>query len=138
MNLMIDIAGNPWLWALGVSLTVGHILAFWLGWHWQRYRAGRRARPSVAPEALKAQIEQIDAALHGIDTSLTVVDQSMAHYRDAEKLGTLRPEQQLHDQAIAIAERLAEAGLSKDLIMRTTGITPGEASMIHRLHKPAA
>ncbi|MCP5141610.1 MAG: hypothetical protein H6926_06420 [Chromatiales bacterium] len=135
---MVNISDNLWFWVLGLSLALGHLLAFSTGWRWQQYRAARDARPSVAPEALKAQIEQIDAALHGIDTSLNVVDRSMAHYRDAEKLGALRPEQQLHDQAIRIAEHLAEIGLTKDQIVRTTGITPGEATMIHRLHTPAA
>ncbi|MGB1110522.1 MAG: hypothetical protein ACPG4N_09210 [Gammaproteobacteria bacterium] len=133
----MDSNAVPWWWLLGASVIVGEVLAFWLGYHWHKSRAARDAVPSVPAEILRQQIEEFDAALQGIDESLNHVDKSFDQLRQAEKDGSLRPDQQLRDQALRIAERLAARGSSRDDLVRICGITPGEADMIQRIHSPA-
>ncbi len=129
--------GFPWWWVLVASIIITDVLAFWLGYYWHQYRSSKNKKPAVNAEVLKQQIDVFDSALQGIDSSLSSVDEAMELMRDAEQAAGNDPDQKLHDQAIRIAERMAGEGASKAELVRTCGLTPGEAAMIHRMHKPS-
>ncbi|MGB0722220.1 MAG: hypothetical protein ACPGU7_07450 [Gammaproteobacteria bacterium] len=126
----------PWWSLLAASVLAGEALAFWLGYHWHRVRSAKHAPASIPAAAVREQIAAFDEALEGIDESLKRVDAGFEKIRQAEKDGSLRPEQQLRDQALGIAERLAAAGTSRNDLVRICSVTPGEAEMIQRVHGP--
>lgn len=124
-----------WIGILILVMASASGLMFAAGYYWHKLRHSDLSTASKPFDSdyVEQQIATFDRSLEGIEASLDSLSTAMRHINKRDKEKETDPI--LREQAYRIAQRMAAAGASRLELVKTCGITPGEATLIRRLHQ---
>lgn len=126
---------NSWLQWLAVFLsatsTATLMMVFLIASRERRARVERKARFHAMWRALRG----VDARLTRLDTRLIELEEGVRRLKQHQEAVDLRePGEQLYQQAIRLTRRGADIGE----LITSCGLSPGEAELVHRVHRHPA
>ena len=124
----------PWLQWLVIFLSATSTATLMTGLLIASRQRRARAERKVQAHALWRALRGVDVRLTRLDTRLLELEEGVRRLKQHQEAVDLRePGEQLYQQAIRMARRGADVGE----LIANCGLSPGEAELVHRVHRHA-